>query len=118
MTVLSDVFLCRTEKQNSTNMKKSIVALGLLILISAGVNAQTKETHPSLAISKDVQKLQFRNTEFTPAILTTTTALPSSKGIAQIQNNRTEIKGKVAMTGTPSWVISKGVARKQYEQSK
>ena len=69
-------------------------------------------------ISKDVQRLQFRETGYTPAVVTTGTAASVvSKGVAAAGARRTARPAvRVVTGGTPSWVVSKGVARMQAER--
>lgn len=98
-------------------MKKNILFLAFSV-ISAAALAQQAESYPTWTISKDVQKIQFRNALYTPAAVKTATTLPYAKGIV-IQNNRQTDKKSVdvRMDGMPSSVIQKGVARMQYERS-
>jgi hypothetical protein len=79
-----------------------------------------KETYPVHIISKEVQRLQFRDTEYTPAQVTTgDVAFVSSKGVNQLNAKRSvKTYAAVKRDGMPSWVISKGVARMQYEKGK
>ena len=97
-------------------MKKSILLIAFSI-VSLGAVAQS-ESYPFWTISKDVQKIQFRNSLYTPAEIKTGTTLPYVKGVAVLQN-REAAKSSVAvrMDGIPSSVIQKGVARMQYERS-
>lgn len=82
-------------------------------------NAAKSETYPYHTISKDVQRLQFRNVEFTPARITTGDLLTvSSKGVSRISASRSAATpSNVQLKGMPSHVISKGVARMQYEKN-
>jgi hypothetical protein len=104
-------------------MKKIIAGLYLIAGVSLNVFAQegkTKTNYPYHLISKDVQRLQFRNYEFVPARISTgDLATLSSKGVNQINAKKaTQQTGTVVTGGTPSWVISKGMARMQYERKK
>jgi len=101
-------------------MKKIALTVALAVLGIVAVQAQDgkKDNYPVWSISKGVQQLQFKNVTFLPAKVTTTNhILGVSKG-AQSINQQEEVKGKVDMTGTPAWIISKGVARFQYEAAK
>jgi hypothetical protein len=105
-------------------MKKIIVGLCLVAGVSLNGFAQEDKTttsYPYHLVSKEVQRLQFKKYVFVPARISTgdITTL-SSKGIHQMNAKRTatERTGTVTMGGTPSWVISKGVARMQYERNK
>lgn len=101
-------------------MKKLILILSFLGVISFTSYGQElrKSNYPHWTISKDVHRMQYRTVQFVPATITTTNRSPAvTKGVTQYQASRgPELTGKVAMTGTPSWVISKGVARKQAER--
>jgi len=103
-------------------MKKIIAGLCLIAGVSLNGFAQEDKTttnYPYHLISKEVQRLQFKKYVFVPARISTgDIATLSSKGIHQINAKRTQQTGTVTMGGTPSWVISKGVARMQYERKK
>jgi hypothetical protein len=102
-------------------MKKIIMIL-CCTFASAFVFAQAdegkKSNYPYWTISKDVQRLQFRDIEFQPINITTgTQIIPVSKGVSFMHTNRNPQRAVVVkMTGMPSSVISKGVARMQYER--
>jgi hypothetical protein len=98
-------------------MKKSILFIAFSLL-SMAVFAQVSESYPYWTISKDVQKMQFKNKVHTPSAVTTSTKVLSSKGIVILQQRReTSRPTVIRMEGMPSSVISKGVARMQYENS-
>lgn len=79
-------------------------------------SAIKKSNYPYWTISKDVQRLQFKDTEFQPALVSTgNSQWVTSKRVIQQDARAARPSGKVAMTGTPAHVISKGVARMQYE---
>jgi hypothetical protein len=104
---------------NCKLMKKLVLGLCLATGISIASFGQQKNSHPYRAISKDVQRLQIKSEWYEPARITTgdVTAI-SSKGVHQINARRSaRHTGSVQMNGTPSWVISKGVARMQYEKN-
>jgi len=105
-------------------MKTSIA---IITLVFVGINAfgqdnqsqdnDRKTNYPYWIISKDVQKLQFNDAEYvaTPAV---TGFTPLSKGVQLFSQTRSEDAGnQVKMTGVPSSVISKGVARMQVERN-
>ena len=101
-------------------MKKIVAIAFILGAFTLTANAQrSTSSYPQWALTKEVQKHQFRNVLYRPATVTTAGAFVTSKGIANLQANR-EVRSvsKVAMKGTPSFVISKGVARKQYESKR
>jgi hypothetical protein len=100
--------------------------LGLVIILITGValaaqaqNTDKTDNYPYWTVSKDVQRIQFRDVRFVPAKITTgDVAWNVSKGVQQMNARRSARQtGVVAMTGYPSWTISKGVARMQYEKS-
>ncbi|HEY9006600.1 hypothetical protein [Ohtaekwangia sp.] len=100
--------------------------LGLVIILIAVVtlvNAQdvkTKsESYPYWTISKDVQRLPYRNVKYIPAKISTgDLALNVSKGVQRLNAQRAPRQtGYITMPGYPAWIISKGVARMQYEKS-
>jgi hypothetical protein len=103
-------------------MKQLILILGLAVCVTANTVAQNvtkKDSYPYWTLSKEVQRFQFKDVEYTPSVIATGNMLfTSSKGVQRISDKGqvTEKAGRVAFTGTPSWVISKGVARMQYER--
>jgi len=98
--------------------------ISIILLFSAALPfaamAQSEErtdNYPYWTISKDVQRIQYRDVVFVPAKITTG-AWNVSKGVQQLAVNRApKSTGQVSMTGYPSWTISKGVARMNYERS-
>jgi hypothetical protein len=97
-------------------MKALILAFGLFFFSKVTTYGQQSTSYPYWSISKDVQKMQFKNKRYTTADITTSTSFPSSKGVAMIvTRNERRTAGRVKMEGMPSNVISKGVARMQYE---
>jgi hypothetical protein len=102
-------------------MKKVMMGLCLGVFASISVLAQTpasekKTTYPFWTISKEVQRMQFRGYQMEMPLITTGTAVFSSKGVHNF-NRKQGASGTVQMTGMPSYVISKGVARMQYERN-
>ena len=98
-----------------------IIALFIFFLGSAAMaqSSNEKSNYPYYTISKDVQKVQYKNIEHMPAKITMVSpSLTQSKGSAQILNKK-EIseKRQLVRVGYPSWTISKGVARRQFEKS-
>jgi hypothetical protein len=101
-------------------MKKMIFTLSLMIAGFA-LYAQDEpkaERFPIHTISKDVQKIQFRNSVYVPsaAVAGENPQLTVSKGVYRNQSSR--VYGRIKTTGTPSHVISKGVAKMQYEKQR
>lgn len=102
-------------------MKKILMITGLFTIIAFAANAQrSTSSYPHWTIGNELQKMQFRNVTFVPSVIVTNRGPLAAKGIAEFQSRPTKrIKPtKVTMNGgTPSWVISKGVARMQYEKT-
>ena len=101
-------------------------ALSIIILLVGFVGIQSmsqasrkKSNYPYHTISKEVQKLPFRNVDHLPAKIVLTEAITfSAKGSARIlASSKSEAERAVTRRGYPSWTISKGVARQQYERS-
>jgi hypothetical protein len=98
--------------------------LGLMMFLVGCVafasfaQAGDKNDKAPIWISKDVQRLQFRETGYTPAVVTTGMAGPVvSKGVAAAAARRSARPAvRVVTGGTPSWVVSKGVARMQAQR--
>jgi hypothetical protein len=102
-------------------MKKLILGLCLVTgvgMVSYGQQKQ-KNDYPYRAISKDVQRIQIKSDWYEPASITTgDAAAVSGKGISRIHAKPSaRSAAQVQMNGTPSWIISKGVARMQYEKN-
>jgi hypothetical protein len=102
-------------------MKKVMIGfcLGVFASISAFGQTPASEkttTYPYWTISKDVQRMQFRGYQMEMPIVKTGNAIFSSKGVHRFATKQ-EASGTVRMTGMPSYVISKGVARMQYERN-
>jgi hypothetical protein len=97
-------------------MKTLMIVAGLMLTCFT-MNAQDtaiKNTYPVWTISKDVQKIQFRNTENVAAIAVTgSNSMTVSKGVHTARQPESTVTGRVKKTGTPAWVVSKGVARMQ-----
>jgi hypothetical protein len=96
-------------------MKTLMIAALLLTCFTMNAQDNAKqETYPYWTISKDVQKLQFRNTSYVPAIAATgSNSMVVSKGVHNAGQPESTITGRVRKTGTPAWVVSKGVARQR-----
>lgn len=104
-------------------MKKIIALLSLSLVVTVAFgqqNKMTKSNYPYWTISKDVQRMQYANVEYVPATITTgNSTVHISKGVNLVAARPTsESRGLVKMTGTPSHVISKGVARMQHERNR
>jgi hypothetical protein len=101
-------------------MKASIVVLGFVFVASgafAQERVQKKSNYPYWTISKDIQRAQYKDIVRESATITTgDVSMFGSKGINKI-NARPSRKELVSMKGMPSHVISKGVARMQYEKT-
>jgi hypothetical protein len=98
-------------------MKKILILAGVMSVFAFSAQAQRSySTYPYWTLSKEIQKMQFRNTLQVPGTITTTETIASSKGVAAHQKQSTQPKVRVKTSGTPSWVISKGVARIQRER--
>ena len=100
--------------------KISIILLFSAVLPFAAI-AQSKpntDNYPYWTISKDVQRIQYKDVAFVPAKITTgDIAWNISKGVQQRQvGQQQQPTGKVRTTGYPSWIISKGAARLNYEK--
>ena len=94
--------------------------LGLCLVTGAGIvsfGQANDRQYP--AISKEVQRLQIKDDWYKPARITTgDVAAVSSKAVHQVSTrDQSQSTTTVRTGGTPSWVISKGVARKQYEKT-
>lgn len=100
-------------------MKKLVLGLCLATGVSIAAFGQQKDGHTHHVVSKDVQRMQIKNEWFEPARITTgDVAAVSSKGVNQLAAKRSHRRsGTIKTGGTPSWVISKGVARMQYEKN-
>jgi hypothetical protein len=87
------------------------------VTVAASAQTGDEKDNAPIWISKDVQRLQFRETGYTPAVVTTGTAASVvSKGVAAASARRTARPAvRIVTGGTPSWVVSKGVARMQAE---
>jgi hypothetical protein len=100
-------------------MKHLSVLICFNLFIAAGALAQKTASYPLHVISKDIQRMQFKNVAYKPSIILTGNAITTSKGIHRINANANNTPtGYVVMTGRPSFVVSKGVARWQDENKK
>jgi hypothetical protein len=101
-------------------MKKAMIlfCLTLAATFAYAQHGATKSNYPYQTISKDVQRIQYRNVQFQPATIKIgDVAQFSTKGISRVQRKQTTPSIEVKMNGMPSHVISKGVARMQYERN-
>lgn len=91
----------------------------MLGLVTAAAFGQKTERYPIHVITKGVQQIQFRNSVYRPALMVTGDLNGvASKGVTRVQApDKREPVRVIRKTGTPSHVISKGVARRQYERS-
>lgn len=69
-------------------------------------------------LSKDIHKMQFRKSGIEISeVRTSMSGLSISKHVQYVSPNRSYQRGgKVSLSGMPASVISKGVARMQYEK--
>ena len=96
--------------------------LGLILLISgscfvsAMAQEQVTDSWPYWTISKGVHMNKYKNVTLVPASIKTGN---SDWVVAKaVQKKTTPVNtGTVAMTGYPTWTISKGAARMQAERS-
>lgn len=97
-----------------------ILLVGFWGFQASAQTANQKSNFPYQTISKEVQKIQFKNVEHMPAkIVLTNASAFSSKGSAQIlARNTSTAERAMVRTGYPSWSISKGVARQQFEKNR
>jgi hypothetical protein len=94
----------------------------LILLFGAfgivGAHAQEavkKDSYPYWTISKDVQRIQYKDIQLAPStIVTGNGQWVVSKGVHRAQDERAT--GNVQTGGRPTWFISKGVARQQAEK--
>jgi hypothetical protein len=99
-------------------MKKLVLGLFLITGVSVVSFGQQANDRQYPAISKDVQRLQIKEDWYKPAQITTgDVAAVSSKGVHRISKKGKTQTTSVRTGGTPSWVISKGAARMQYEKN-
>ena len=100
--------------------KKMTLSMLMLFGLALAAYAQRVEKYPVWTNSKDVQKIQFKNSQYTPAAVSTTDLVSlSSKGISRVgYKSSPTSSSQVQMTGMPSSVISKGIARMNYERNK
>lgn len=102
-------------------MKKVTLVLFFASLMAVAANAQDaprSSSYPYWTISKDVQRMAYKNTILTPAVISTGDVVPVSKGVQQLQvNNTPRRKGMVSTNGYPAWTISKGAARFQAQRN-
>ncbi|HYF70301.1 MAG TPA: hypothetical protein VD884_19315 [Ohtaekwangia sp.] len=98
-------------------MKTLALVLSFIGIASVSFAQNPEREYPNRAISKDVQRLQFNDVNPLVEINTGTATMVVSKGI-HAEREPKKLSGKVAMTGTPGRVISKGVARMQYEKTR
>ncbi len=97
-------------------MKRILLILSF-VAIGFTMNAQDEpqtERYPYWTISKGVQQIQFKNKKYVPATAVTgDNAIVYSKGVHKVSKQESTVTGRVQTGGTPSWVVSKGVARVQ-----
>lgn len=95
----------------------------LVMVVSTTLATQAQEVKsdswPYWTVSKDVQRLRAKNVEYKPAEIRSGNAdWAIAKGVHRVKQAPQTTPGgrQVAMTGYPTWTISKGVARHQAEK--
>lgn len=91
----------------------------LVCAYSFGVQGQdvsASDTTATFPVSKEVQKFQLRKTTTEPLTLMTGNFTHISKSVQFVNARLYTTYTPVVMKGMPSRVISKGVARMQYER--
>jgi hypothetical protein len=97
---------------------KKYVALFSLLLTSIAAQTQSTAIYSDPSLAKEVHKINFRNQKHVPARVITALFVPQSKEVSYIHSDKlTTPKGSIQMKGIPASIISKGVARMQYERS-
>lgn len=95
----------------------SILSLSVSVVLGQDSTSAETTTYPIWTISKAVQKIQFRNSVFKNARVYSGNAWILTKDVHRLQLvRRARLRTHVIKLGnTPSSIISKGVARMQYE---
>lgn len=101
-------------------MKLTIKLLALFILVpvfmATAQKNEKKDSYPYWTISKDVQRLQYKNTLHTPVKIVLGDV--RSSVTKNIHTHHQPVReGTVVRSGYPTWTISKGVARQQAERN-
>lgn len=101
-------------------MTRTIKLLALFFLapvfMATAQKTEKQDSYPYWAISKDIQRVQYKNTLHIPVKIALGDVRSSvSKSIHR--NNGPVRQGTVSTTGYPTWTISKGIARQQAERS-
>ena len=93
-----------------------ILLFGAFGLVAAQAQEPVKkDSYPYWSISKDVQRIQYKNIQFVPSsVVTGNGQWVISKGVHRAQADQRV--GTVQTGGRPTWFISKGVARQQAER--
>jgi hypothetical protein len=98
-------------------MKKVMIMVLFAFGVTGAIAQTTPSQNPDWTISKGVQRMQYKDVKYIPVrIEAGDVALVSSKGIHQQVAQQNVKRGRVGMTGYPSWTISKGAARMRYEK--
>lgn len=103
-------------------MKKILIIAAFCLVGAAASFGQARElpgnTYPVWTMSNEVQKMHLRRTTvYTPSVIAAGNARAFTKGIASVQA-KPKTSRAIRGEGTPPWVISKGVARMQYEKNR
>ena len=94
------------------------VFAGFVTVVTNAQDTPKKNRYPYWTISKDVQRIQFKNSVYVPATISTGGNVPASKGVQQLRASHSPKRtGIVSTNGYPSWTISKGAARFQAQKN-
>jgi hypothetical protein len=89
------------------------IAIVAAVMASGAAFGQSRH---SAIVSKDVQRFSMGKSSFVPARIVTTSLPLTQKSVQLIGRRFSEPEVvQVKMTGMPPYVISKGVARMQYQ---
>ena len=98
-------------------MKTVALVLTFIGIASVSFAQSPERDYPNRAISKDVQRVQFTDVNPLVEINTGNATMVVSKSVQTVKES-SRVSEKVVMKPMPARVISKGVARMQYEKSR
>lgn len=98
-------------------MKKIALVLTFIGIASVSYAQSPEREYTNRAISKDVQRLQVSDVNPLVEVNTGNATMVVSKDVQAVKESNV-VTGKVVMKPMPARVISKGVARMQYEKSR